>query len=319
MKQTQPLQIGFLGECMVELKGDPEQSVSLGYSGDSLNTAVYFSRCSQGANVASHYLTAIGTDAFSATMLKRWQQENIGCDYIRQLADKHPGIYFIHVDEHGERSFSYWREQSAAKLYFDGSDADALIQRLTQLDGLYLSGISLAILPPESREKLFQLLAALKANGGKIYFDNNYRPKLWPNADVARQVYTRILALCDIAFLTLDDEAALFATDSASALIDRLAPLAIPEIVIKCGADDCVIVRDGESVFVPAVKVAKVVDTTAAGDSFSAAYLAARLQGLPAQAAAQAGHTLAATVIQHEGAIIDRQLMPTDLMGNRNL
>lgn len=52
------------------------------------------------------------------------------------------------------------------------------------------------------------------------------------------------------------------------------------------------------------------MDTTAAGDAFSAGYLAERLNGGSAQQAAQRGHRLAATVIQHRGAIIPATAMP---------
>lgn len=318
MKSDRQVRVGFLGECMVELKGDPEQSVSLGFSGDSLNTAVYFNRCVEGSGIAAEYLTALGTDPFSQVMLKRWQTEGIGCDFVQQLPDKLPGVYYIHVDERGERSFSYWREQSAAKSFFEVADIDTLSRSIAKLEGLYLSGISLAILSPSSRERVFGLIADIKANGGKIYFDNNYRAKLWPSPEAAREVYTRILEQCDIAFLTLDDESAVFGSNTVEALVERLRPAGIPEVVIKCGAEACAIVVQGQVERVPAMRVEKVVDTTAAGDSFSAAYLAARLCGQSALAAAQAGHRLASTVIQHEGAIIDRQYMPTDIMGRKD-
>ncbi|MNN84079.1 2-dehydro-3-deoxygluconokinase [compost metagenome] len=56
----------------------------------------------------------------------------------------------------------------------------------------------------------------------------------------------------------------------------------------------------------PAQKVERVVDTTAAGDSFSAAYLASRLKGGSPADAAEAGHRLASRVIQVPGALIPR-------------
>ena len=64
---------------------------------------------------------------------------------------------------------------------------------------------------------------------------------------------------------------------------------------------------------VAATPVARVVDTTAAGDSFAAAYLATRLAGGGPAAAAASGHRLAGAVVSHRGAIIPRDAMPADL------
>ena len=58
-----------------------------------------------------------------------------------------------------------------------------------------------------------------------------------------------------------------------------------------------------------------VVDTTAAGDSFAAAYIAARLAGEDPVEAARAGHGLAGVVVCHPGAIIPRAVMPSDIIG----
>ena len=85
----------------------------------------------------------------------------------------------------------------------------------------------------------------------------------------------------------------------------------VAEIVLKMGPQGCLVVSSDTRELVAANKVA-VVDTTSAGDSFNAGYLAARLQGKSASAAARAGHRLASVVIQHRGAIIPLSAMPAD-------
>ena len=70
---------------------------------------------------------------------------------------------------------------------------------------------------------------------------------------------------------------------------------------------------DGVDEVVAAQPVARVVDTTAAGDSFAAAYLANRLAGAGPAAAARAGHALAGVVVGHPGALIPRSAMPASL------
>lgn len=309
--------IAIIGECMVELALKDAQPPQLGFGGDSLNTAVYLARQLSQSAVSIYYVTALGQDPFSAQMLAHWQQEGINTDLVQQLPDKLPGLYSIVTDEQGERSFYYWRNDAAARYLLKTADSAAIVQQLVGFDYLYLSGISVAILDHASRETLYQLLADFKQQGGKVIFDNNFRPRLWESIASAREVYQQILSFTDIAFLTLDDETALWADDSApqsavDAVIARTQAYGVAEIVIKRGADSCIIAQGEQRSEAAANRIAadKVIDTTAAGDSFSAGYLAARLSGESAEQAAQQGHRLAGTVIQYRGAIIPPEAMP---------
>lgn len=229
------------------------------------------------------------------------------------MADRLPGLYYIETDETGERTFYYWRNEAAAKFWLESERAGAICEELATFDYLYLSGISLAILSPASREKLLTLLRECRANGGKVIFDNNYRPRLWASQQETRQVYQQMLECTDIAFLTLDDEDALWGAVPVAEVIARTHAAGVEEVVVKRGADSCLVAIAGQPLLeVPAVKLPKekVVDTTAAGDSFSAGYLAVRLTGGDAESAAKRGHLTASTVIQYRGAIIPREAMP---------
>jgi 2-dehydro-3-deoxygluconokinase len=119
-----------------------------------------------------------------------------------------------------------------------------------------------------------------------------------------------VLEHADIALLTLDDEDTLYGQASAEDAIARTRAFGVREVVVKRGAAPAVVWADGALHEVAAPPVPDVIDTTAAGDSFGAAYIAARLQGADAVAAAQAGHRLAGAVIRHRGAIIPRASMP---------
>lgn len=306
---TRPSRVAVVGECMIELRGR-SPNLCQGFAGDTLNTAVYLSRLTKALNAQISYMTAVGEDPFSQSMLALWQEEGIDCQYVARIAGRNPGLYIISVDDRGERSFHYWRGESAAKHMFDGEIGAVHLHALTDFDWIYLSGISIAILPEDSRAKLLVALKAARADGAKFAFDNNYRPRLWPNATVACQVYDDFLSLCDLAFITLDDELAMRPAEDLTAVIARCRGYGIAEVVIKRGAEECLLVRDQLRISVPANKVSSVVDTTAAGDSFSAAYLAARIHGLTPAQAARWGHELAAEVIQHSGAIIAQEQMP---------
>ncbi len=157
------------------------------------------------------------------------------------------------------------------------------------------------------------LLGKARANGCKVIFDNNYRPRLWTSREETQKVYQQMLEYTDIAFLTLDDEDLLWGEKPAQEVIARTQAAGVQEVVIKRGAESCLVAIQGEPLLdVPAVKLPKekVIDTTAAGDSFSAGYLAVRLTGGDAEAAAKRGHLTASTVIQYRGAIIPQAAMP---------
>ena len=304
--------IAVIGECMIELSEKGAQ-VNRGFGGDTLNTSVYIARQVSPAELSVSYVTALGTDTFSQQMMDAWQAENVKTDLIQRMNDRMPGLYYIETDDTGERTFYYWRNEAAAKFWLESEQSAAICEQLANFDYLYLSGISLAILSPFSRDKLLALLKQCRANGGKVIFDNNYRPRLWASKEETQQVYQQMLQCTDIAFLTLDDEDALWGGKPVEEVIARTHAAGVSEVVVKRGADSCLVAIKGEAlVDVPAVKLPKekVVDTTAAGDSFSAGYLSVRLTGGDAAAAAKRGHLTASTVIQHRGAIIPRDAMP---------
>jgi 2-dehydro-3-deoxygluconokinase len=300
-----------IGECMIELQRSPGSSgMDYRFGGDTLNAAVYMSRLLDPAKVRVAYVTGLGVDGMSAEMLASWEQEGIDTRCVQRLPDRLPGIYMIETDAAGERRFHYWRKDSAALHWLDAPEAGKVLVQLAAARMVYLSGISLAILSPADRELLIAALAQCRARGGSVVFDNNYRPRLWESAQAAAEVYRRVLAHTDIALLTLDDEHAIYGAESARAVVDRTRGIGVREVVVKCGAEPCVVWADGQLHEVAPEPVSDVVDTTAAGDSFGAAYMAARLSGQDPAAAARAGHRLAGTVIRHRGAIIARALMP---------
>ena len=309
---TTPLRCAFLGECMIELQGAPFGTMQQTMGGDTLNAAVYLAHCSSRQQLRVSYATALGTDHFSDIMLTRWQQEGIDIGLVDRLPDRLPGLYHIETDRRGERRFQFWRGDSAARHYFDRQPA-LLEAAAEQIDLLYLSGISLAILPDAARFRVLHLMQALAARGAWVVFDNNYRPRLWPDVATARHWFDEAVARATLGLITLDDHQALHAlSDAASALVHAQAmPLA--ELVIKQGAQPTLLRSAERWQEVATEPVTQVIDTTAAGDSFAGAYLSRRLTGEPPGAAAAFANRVAARVIQHPGALIPRQAMP-DLM-----
>lgn len=304
-----------IGECMIELQRGAAGAGTMDYrfGGDTLNAAVYMARLLDPGVARVAYVTGLGVDGMSDEMLAAWEGEGIDTAAVLRLPDRLPGIYLIELDDGGERRFHYWRRDSAARAWIGAPGGAAVLERLEHARALYLSGISLAILEPADRARLVAALARCRANGGLVVFDNNYRPRLWPDAGAARAAYAEALRHADLALLTLDDEALLYGSDDAGAAIARARELGVGEVVIKRGGASCLVWHDGRLLDVAPAPVARVVDTTAAGDSFGAAYVAARLSGHGPEPAARAGHRLAGAVIGERGAIIGRAAMPAGL------
>lgn len=294
------MRIVSIGECMVELAPTGDGHFALGYAGDTFNTAWYLRRLLPEAAV--DYLSAVGEDAVSARMLDFMASEGIGTTHIRRLRDRSVGLYLIQVDK-GERSFAYWRSTSAARNLAD--EPKVLAAGLAGTRLAYLSGITLAILAPEPRAALLAALRMARAAGTLVAFDPNIRPALWPDADVMRRALTEGAAHADIILPSFDDEAQHFGDATPEATAQRYAAAGAGLVVVKDGPNPVVSLQAGvlETHRLPA-PAATPVDSTAAGDSFNAAFLAAWLQDRPLAQAVSAGATLAAKVIAAPGALV---------------
>lgn len=301
--------IALIGECMIELQQHANGNLQQSFGGDTLNTAVYMARV-LGSGAQVDYVTALGDDSFSDAMCQSWEQEGVGLSKVQRLPGRLPGLYCIQTDANGERRFLYWRNEAAVRDCFTTPDADAILGTLPDYDMLYLSGITLAVLGEQGRQRLFSALAQARRQGVRVAFDNNYRPRLWASVAQAREAYRECLTHVDVALLTEDDEQALFGYTESEHLLAAYRETKISEVVVKRGAQSCLVESGGERFEIAAQPVERVIDSTAAGDSFSAAYLAMRLRGGSPILAAEAGHRLASLVIQHPGALIPRSVMP---------
>jgi 2-dehydro-3-deoxygluconokinase len=307
------IRIASIGECMIELRHRSATDLDLAYGGDTLNTALYLARLTRDRDIRVGYVTALGDDAYSEAMLRGWQAERVETDLVARLPGRLPGLYTIRTDAKGERRFTYWRSAAAARDMLRGERAEQVAAALEGHDLLYLSGITLSILDEPQRAALMALADRVRERGGRVAFDSNYRPVGWPSADAARATFDAMLKRVDVALPTLDDEQALFQVGDAKACADRLHQRGVAEVAIKLGQAGCFLSSAQFTGEVAAEPVDAVVDSTAAGDSFNAGYLAARLLGADPPAAGRLGNRLAARVIAHPGAIIAGSTM-TDMM-----
>ncbi|MBX9619473.1 MAG: sugar kinase [Hyphomicrobiales bacterium] len=293
-----------VGEVMIELNHEGEGRYHQAFGGDTFNTAVYLARL--GVDVG--YATALGDDRFSDHVLALAASEGVKTDAVLRVPGRMPGLYVIDTNDRGERSFSYWRDTSPARDLFELTGWQEVAERVLAAKLIYLSAITLSLYRPTGLGRLLAMLEEARKQGCLVAFDSNFRPRGWQgDFDRARLVIGEALKRCDIALPTFDDEQILWSDRDPLATIERLVGLGISEVVVKSGADSAWVASKAGIEQVPCPQVVTPVDTTAAGDSFSAAYLAARLAGAPPRLAADAGHRLAGAVIQHRGAIIPRE------------
>ncbi len=315
------IKIMALGEVMLELSpvaGGDARLRHLGVAGDTYNTAVYLARL----GVPTGYFTRVGDDPYSEQMLSMMRSEGLNTASVTSVPGRVPGLYMIANNDAGERTFHYWRGESPARdLFASDVDMAAFQAAVSHCEWLYFSGISLGIISDDAKKRLCEALALFRAQGGKVAFDSNYRPRLWRDRDHVREAMSSALAVTDLALLTDEDEMALWEDDSEAPILARCALAGVQEVVVKRGPKS-VWVASGllengcyvDQKEVPITPVQPVVDTTAAGDSFNAGFLASRLKGRDLTAAVRCGAQCAGIVIQHRGAIVEKNLVTPSMV-----
>jgi 2-dehydro-3-deoxygluconokinase len=295
------LRITCIGEVMVELHLTDRR---VRFGGDTANVAVYLSR-SLGPRCEITYVTGLGSTPASAWLRRRLADEAVSVWPTLPTSDREPGVYAIDCAPDGERSFSYWREESAARHFFQSWPREQMDLVLSTADLVVVSGITAALMAPQRAASLIHHLRACREAGARIAFDTNYRPRLWPGPEVAGERLRALGESADIVLTTLEDEASLWGMGAADQIIRHWQDLGVPEIVVRDGARGCV-AADRSGVQHVASSPVAAKDTTAAGDAHSAGYLARRLLGESREAAAAYANALAAHIVRHPGAIAPR-------------
>jgi 2-dehydro-3-deoxygluconokinase len=292
-----------IGEVMVEFARGTDGRFGFGCGGDTFNMAVYLARA--GIDVA--YATALGNDRYSDGILALAAAEGVRNDLVLRVPGRLPGLYLIETDAAGEREFFYWRDTAPARELFELPEWGRVAEGMLTAKLIYFSGITLSLYSNNGLGRFLAIIEMARQQGVKVAFDGNFRPRGWKgDLPRTRTVFMEALKRVDIVLPTYDDEAVLWGDPSPEATVERMQAFGIGEIVVKNGPNSALVATDGRREFIPVPEVVVPVDTTAAGDSFNAGYIAARLAGKqPTEAAAEA-HRLAGEVIRHRGAIMPR-------------
>jgi 2-dehydro-3-deoxygluconokinase len=288
-----------VGEAMVEFAPVGDDLYRRGFAGDTLNTCWHIAQL-LGDRAEVGYLTRVGTDAFSSQFVDFIAANGMDASTIELDPQRTIGLYVISLAG-AERSFSYWRETSAARRLAD--DVEALGASVNDCALIHVSGITLAVIGETGRQNLFRSLAAARASGTVISFDPNVRVRLWADVAELKAATRDMFEITDIALPSFDDEALIWGDADPEATVARIAALGVDEIVVKNGADDVSLHLGGRSWRAPTPPKTDILDTTGAGDAFNAGYLAARFMGMDSLAACAIAQGVAGEVIRCFGAL----------------
>ena len=289
-----------IGECMLELSAMQKDLWRMSVAGDTLNTAWYARACLSN-NWHVSFATKIGNDGMSSKVINFLNENDIGTDRIYHDSSRTIGLYAINLNK-GERNFTYWRENSAARLL--ANDQKILKSMLKDSNLVHFSGITLAILPPEGREKLLQILGELRKKGTIISFDPNIRFKLWDSLDLAKYTISKGACVSDIILPSFEEESKCFGDNKPIDTINRYKELGTNIIVVK-DAGSSIYGKDKFSQLTCVeIKKKQLVDSTGAGDSFNGVFLASYIAGFDLENSIKKAHNISSHVIEQKGALV---------------
>ncbi len=286
-----------MGEPMLEfnqLPPLPDGTVHYleGHGGDTSNAAIAAAR--QGASVG--YITAIGKDAPGDSFMALWQREGVDTATVMRTGDAQTGIYFVTHDAKGHH-FLHYRKDSPAARY---EPADLPEEALEAAKIFYASGISQGI-SSSAADAVFAAIDIMRRRGGRVAYDTNYRPRLWPPARAAAVMHAA-MANVDFAFPGMEDALVLTGLSNPDAILDFYLHLGSKVVVLKMGESGAYFADAHQRVLIAPHRVL-AVDATGAGDAFCGAFLARILAGDSPEHAARYASVAAALTCTGYGAV----------------
>lgn len=281
-----------IGEPLIEMVRVPETiqgrpAFVQSFGGDTSTVMIAAAR--QGGKTG--YLTGISDDFFGDAFRRLWAEEGVDVSFCASKPGDPTGICFIDPDPKG-RKFTYARRGSAAACY-GPEDLPESILRTARI--LHVSGITLAI-SDAMRSAAFRAIDLVREGGGTVSLDLNYRPKLWPSVEAAREVILSVADRAGIVFPSDDEAGMLLGIEDPQALADLFLDRGAQIVAVKRGEHGALLATPGERWEVPPVPTTPV-DSAGAGDSFAGAFLAWYVEtGDPHVAASKAAEVAAGTV-----------------------
>jgi 2-dehydro-3-deoxygluconokinase len=287
-----------IGETMMVFNGPADAPISVHaallttFAGAESNVAIALARLGH----AARYLSVFGDDAFGRTIVRGLRGEGVDVAGVQFSTEQPTGVMFKERWPGGEPSVFYYRSNSAL-AHANAGTFEATLWRAARV--IYLTGITPA-LSPSCRELVRRVLEDARANQIPVWFDPNYRAKLWARP-TARAVIAQYLPLIDTIVAGMEEGRMLSGREEPEAVAAELMRAGVKRVVLKTGGRGAVALDEGGAVSRNGFDVGRVVDPIGAGDAFAAGFLSGHVDGLNAEGCLERGHALAAMVCMTHG------------------
>ena len=289
-----------IGEAMIEISNIKNSMYKQSFAGDTLNFCNYLDK----KKLNAFFLSAIGKSEINKSLLNFVRSKKISTKYIKQINQFELGLYLIKNKDNGEKQFFYWRDESAAKQYFNNIDFLNLYKELKNFDYIYFSGITLSIIHISKLNNFIKLLKLLKSKKIKIVFDFNIRPSRW-NKKNLNKFFDSVLKFVDMCFLSGEDMNYWKNKNNIKSYEQIVSKYKIKHSIFRKNAKFTYVFLNKTRYVFRNKLLKKVVDTSGAGDGFNAAYLSNFIVNNDPVLALKAGSSLGSKIVMKKGAIVD--------------
>ena len=289
-----------IGEAMIEISNIKNSLYNQSFAGDTLNFCNYLDK----KKLNAFFLSAIGKSEINQSLLDFVKSKKISTKYIKKINQFEVGLYLIKNKDNGEKQFFYWRDESAAKHYFNNIDFLNLYKELKNFDYIYFSGITLSIIHISKLNNFIKLLNLLKSKKIKIVFDFNIRPSRW-NKKNLNIFLDSVLKFVDICFLSGEDMNYWKNKNNIKSYEQIVRKYKLKHSIFRKNAKFTYVFLNKTRYVFKNKLLKTVVDTSGAGDGFNAAYLSNFIVNNDPVLALKAGSSLGSKIVMKKGAIVD--------------
>lgn len=289
----------LIGACVLDVLAQPVTTevftagstaashISIHTGGDALNEAGVLAAL--GASV--RLIGKIGLDMAGSFIKKSCLQAQIDTSFLLEEAGLETGVNIVFIDPFGERHFITSANGSLRRLLPEEVPGNALQM------GRYLCFASIFVFPAFGQAALVELFAKAHAAGLIVCADMTK----CKHGECLRDL-EGCLALLDFIFPNYEEAALLTGLTGLDEIADAFLCRGVGCIVIKTGANGCFLKTRQERYEAPAYPYARCLDTTGAGDTFTACFLYAHSQGMPLAECAKFANAGASLCIEQIGA-----------------